>query len=103
LGESLPYRQHIVCLDKTSKVDGAIVEWYDNEKDLVLGWIKEVIDNDCDIITGYNIFYFDEAYIKDRCEQHLGLMYEISRISKLKKYECNFRDFKLASSALGEK
>ena len=102
LGESLPYRQHIVCLDETSKVDGAIVEWYDNEKDLVLGWIKEVIDNDCDIITGYNIFYFDEPYIHDRCEQHLGLMYEISRISKLKKYECNFRDFKLASSAMGE-
>ena len=43
LGESLPYRQHIVCLDKTDKVENAIVEWYDNEKDLVKAWIKEVI------------------------------------------------------------
>ena len=60
LGESLPYRQHIVCLDDTADVEGAIVEWYDNERDMVHAWIKEVIKNDCDILTGYNIFYFDE-------------------------------------------
>jgi len=102
LGESLPYRQHIVCLNETDKVEGAIVEWYDNEKDLVKAWLKEIIKNDCDIITGYNIFYFDEAYIHDRCEQHLNLMFEISRFSKLKNHNCNYKDFTLASSALGE-
>ena len=102
LGESLPYRQHIVCLEETAKVEGAIVEWYDNERDLVKAWIKEVIKNDCDIITGYNIFYFDESYIHDRCEEHLNLMFEISRFSKLKNHDCRYRDFTLASSALGE-
>ena len=102
LGQSLPYRQHIVCLNQTDKIDNIIVESYDNERDLVLAWINEVIKQDCDILTGYNIFYFDEAYIKDRCEEHLNLMYEISRMSKLKNHNCNFKDFKLASSALGE-
>ena len=102
LGESKPFRQHIVCLDKTDPVKDVDTEWYDNERDLVLAWKKEVIRSDCDIITGYNIFFFDEKYVYDRCELHLGIKTEMSLISKLKNYECRFRDFKLASSALGE-
>jgi DNA polymerase elongation subunit (family B) len=102
IGQSDPYRQHIVCLGKTSDIDGAIVESYETEKDLIKGWIREVINSDCDIITGYNIFYFDEAYIYDRCRKILNMENEIKLISKFKDRECNFRDFKLASSAMGE-
>lgn len=102
LGESIPYRQHIVCLEKTDPVDGVVTEWYDNERDLILAWKKEIIRSDCDIITGYNIFFFDEKYVFDRCDLHLGIKFEMSLLSKLKNRECNFRDFKLASSAMGE-
>ena len=102
LGESVPYRQHIVCLGKTDNVDGAVTESYDDERDLVLAWKKELIKSDCDIITGYNIFFFDEKYVYDRCDLHLNLKFEMSRISKLKEKGCRFRDFKLASSAMGE-
>jgi DNA polymerase elongation subunit (family B) len=101
LGESTPYRQHIVCLNKTSDIDGIIVESFDTEKKMIQGWIDEIIRSDCDIITGYNIFFFDEAYIYERCE-YLKILHLINKISKLKQYECKFRDFKLASSALGE-
>ena len=102
LGQSVPYRQHIVCLEKTDPVDDAVTEWYDDERDLILAWKKEIIRSDCDIITGYNIFFFDEKYVYDRCCEHLGIKYEMSMLSKLKNFECNFRDFKLASSAMGE-
>ena len=102
LGESLPYRQHIVCLNSTDPVENCVTESYDNERDLVLAWKNEIIKSDCDIITGYNIFFFDEKYIYDRAELHLNLKYELSLISKLKDFECKFRDFKLASSSLGE-
>ena len=102
LGQSIPYRQHIVCLKKTSPVEGAIVESYGTEEEMILAWKKEIIDNDCDIITGYNIFWFDEAYIYDRCQEHLDLEFDMSYISKLKDKQCRFRDFKLASSAMGE-
>ena len=27
-----------------------------SEKELIKGWIKEINNSDCDIITGYNIF-----------------------------------------------
>ena len=102
LGETIPYRQHIVCLNETSNIDGVIVESYKDEYDVIKAWIDEVRRSDCDIITGYNIFFFDEAYIYERCVEHLNLLHEISKISKLKNFNCKFRDFKLASSALGE-
>ena len=102
LGESVPFRQHIVCLDETSNVNGIVVEWYDNERDLIKGWKDEIIRSDCDILTGYNIFYFDEKYIYDRCVDLLNLKYEINNLSKFKEYQCQFREFKLASAALGE-
>ena len=60
VGESTPYRQHIVCLNKTDPVENCVTESYDNERDLVLAWKKEIIKSDCDIITGYNIFFFVE-------------------------------------------
>jgi DNA polymerase delta subunit 1 len=102
LNESVPYRQHIVCLKETDDVNGSIVEWYDNEREMVQAWIKEVINNDCDIITGWNIFGFDEGYIYDRCVEHLDLENEILKISKLKNFKCQFRDFKLESAAFGQ-
>ena len=101
LGCSTPYRQHIVCLKETSMLDNIIVESYNTESEMIVGWAKEIINSDCDIMTGYNIFFFDEPYIYDRA-QKLGIMHEMIKISKLKNYECKFRDFKLASSALGE-
>ena len=102
LNESIPYRQHIVCLRETDPVEGSIVEWYEDEREMLKAWINEVITQDCDIITGYNIFGFDEGYIYDRCKEHLKLEEEILLISKLKKYKCEFRDFKLESAAFGQ-
>ena len=102
IGQSSPYRQHIVCLGKTADLDDIIVESYDTERDLVKGWIKEIKNSDCDIITGYNTHYFDDAYIYDRCNKILNLKNEILMLSKFKDKTFEFRDFKLASAALGE-
>ena len=103
LGQSEPYRQYIACLNKTLPFDDKTdLKWFDNETDLILDFKNELINSDCDIITGYNIFYFDEKYIYDRCEQVLNIKEDMAFISKLKKKFCNFKEMKLASSALGE-
>ena len=103
LGQSEPYRQYIGCLDETVPFDNTtILKWFDNETDLVLDFKDELIKSDCDIITGYNIFYFDEKYIYDRADQILEIKDEMALISKLKKKYCKFKEMKLASSALGE-
>jgi DNA polymerase elongation subunit (family B) len=102
LGQSKPYRKWIVCLDKTDPIQNCEVCSVTTESDLISAWIIEIIKQDCDIITGYNIFGFDEKYIYDRCDKILNMKYEVSMISKLKNYECKFKEVKLASSALGE-
>lgn len=102
LGESVPFRQHIVCLKETDKLDNIIVESYKREEELIKAWIEEIRNSDCDIITGYNIFYFDEKYIYDRCKEILYMDDEDMNFSKLKNYSANFKEMTLASSALGE-
>jgi len=102
LGQSVPYKKWIACLDKTDEINSIEVISCDSESDLIDEFITEILKSDCDIITGYNIFYFDEKYIYDRCDKILNMKEAISRISKLKNKECNFREIKLASSALGE-
>jgi len=103
LGQSEPYRQYIACLDKTEPFDEkTVLKSFEDEAELLLDFKQELIDSDCDIITGYNIFYFDEKYIYDRADQILGIKEDLAFMSKLKKKFCNFKEMKLASSALGE-
>jgi len=99
LGESIPYKQTVLCLKETNNLSNINVVCYNSETELLYGFLKEITDNDCDIITGYNIFFFDEKYIYDRCKEVLNI--DISFLSKLKDYKCPFIEFKLASSALG--
>jgi DNA polymerase elongation subunit (family B) len=102
LGESKPYRQYIACLHTTSDIDGVIVETCDDEKELLYAFLNEINENDCDIMTGYNIFYFDEKYIYDRSKYILNIDNNMAYMSKLINYKCEFKEMKLASSALGE-
>ena len=102
IGKSEPYRQYIACLNDTSPLDGIIVESCKTEKELMLKFLDEINNNDADIITGYNIFFFDEKYMFDRCREVLKIETDMAFMSKLKNYKCNFKEMKLASSALGE-
>ena len=102
IGKSVPYRQYIACLNQTAPVENVIVESCETEQDLMLKFLDEINENDCDIITGYNIFFFDEKYMYDRCKEVLKIDSEMAYMSKLKNHRCNFKDTKLASSALGE-
>ena len=102
LGQSIPYRKWIACLKKTDSIQDIDLVSFENEDELIDAFIAEIIKYDCDIITGYNIFGFDEKYIYDRCEKILNMKSEMAFISKLKDRYCNFKEMKLSSSALGE-
>ena len=102
IGQSVPYRQYIGCLNDTASVENTIVESCETERELMLKFLEEINNNDCDIITGYNTFFFDEKYLYDRCKEILGIELEMAYMSKLKNFKCNFKEMKLASSALGE-
>jgi DNA polymerase elongation subunit (family B) len=64
--------QYIGCLKETLPFDDKTdLRCFESESELILDFKRELIENDCDIITGYNMFYFDEKYIWDRCVEIL--------------------------------
>ena len=102
LGQSTPYRQYIACLKKTNNIDDIVVESYETEQELMLAFLKELNTYDCDIITGYNTFVFDEKYMYDRCKLILGIDSNMSYMSKLRNYKCQFKDSVQKTKAFGD-
>ena len=94
------YFKHIITLGSCAPIEGAIVESYETEREVILAWQKLVIKMDPDIITGWNIYGFDNKYIHDRTK-YLGIDNEFGKFSRLKQ-QCEYIDTQLSSSALGD-
>lgn len=78
-----------------------IVECYDTEEEVLLAWQKLVVQEDPDIVVGYNTFGFDYKYLYDRAEQ-LGILEEFSRLGRLKGVSQELIEKKLQSAGLGD-
>jgi len=77
-GENDCYEKYLLALHETADIEGCIVKWYNTEEELLLGFTNMLREINPDIITGYNIFGFDWAYIKGRVEK-LKSMIEIKK------------------------
>ena len=100
-GETGFLLKHIITLGSCSPIEGAIVESYDTEKEVLLAWTKLIQRLDPDILYGYNIFGFDFKYMYDRAKL-LDCHYKFSQLSKVKDLECKLQTKRLSSSALGD-
>lgn len=95
------YKKNIITLKSCASIEGTEVESYETEKEVLEAWQKLIEREDPDIITGYNIFYFDEKYMYDRAQ--MFNCYETSgKLSKLVNKVCEWNESKLSSSALGD-
>ncbi len=92
--------KHIICLGETSKIEGAIVESYETEAEVLLAWTKFIQKLDPDILTGYNIYGFDFRYLYERAK-HLKIEEKFSLLGRLKGEKSVLYEKKLSSSALG--
>lgn len=92
--------KHIICLKQTDPIQGAIVESYETEEEVLLAWTKLIQKIDPDIITGYNIYGFDFRYLYQRAEL-LGITDKFCRLGRLKGEKSELYEKKLSSSALG--
>ena len=95
------YYKHIITLGSCDKINGVDVESYEKEEDVLLAWRDLLIREDPDIITGYNIFGFDEQYIYDRSKL-FRIENEFGVLSRIKDKLSQFKELKLSSSALGD-
>lgn len=93
--------KHIITLNGCSPIENAIVESYDNEKDVIMAWTKFIRKLDPDVILGYNIFGFDIKYMYERAEE-LNTEEEFSKLSREKNLVSKLEEKQLSSSALGD-
>lgn len=94
----------MITLKDCLPIDDVDVESYQTEKNVILAWAKFIQRLDPDIITGYNIWGFDEKYLYDRAKnggyESLLLKMLSRNINNPAKY--NEEGQKLSSSALGD-
>ena len=86
------------CCDK---VDGIIIEEYDSEKELIIGWVKFIIKTDPDILIQYNGYNFDWKYIYER-SRVLGIEYILENLSRIESKPAHIHEDQLNTSAYGD-
>jgi DNA polymerase elongation subunit (family B) len=116
-GDDECFLHHILTLKKPEEIkkeevdaENLIVEYFDDEKKMIIAWGKFIEKLDPDIITGYNIWGFDMAYLYDRAKLgNGGETFDYSevfleRLSRNKEEYAiaKYREQGLSSSALGD-
>ena len=92
--------KYILTLKNCDEIEDVIVRSFDKEIDLLLEFQKIIQEEDPDILTGYNIYGFDEKYINGRVKllriSEFGFLSRIGDRTQFKE------DVKLSSAALGD-
>ena len=65
--------QHLFVFPDCAPCPGIAVHAFPSEREMILGWFEWMIQRNPDILLGYNVFGFDEAYVWHRAEE-LGLV-----------------------------
>lgn len=99
-GESECFYKNIITLKTCTGIEGADVEQYEDERDVLLAWTRLLKRLQPDILTGYNIFGFDFKYIYERYET-IYCPSAFLQMSKLKNFQCELKTKNLSSSAYG--
>ena len=85
--DSMPYMNHCIALNTCDPVNGAIIESYSTEKDVLLAWRNLILREDPDIIIGYNIFGFDYKFMFDRAKEN-HIVHDFLQLSRIQKEIC---------------
>ena len=86
MGEVEPYLNHCVVLNScedTKDVKKSVIESYNTEQEMLMGWRNIIQKEDPDIIIGYNIFGFDYKFMHERAEE-LNILNDFMKLSRNK-------------------
>lgn len=104
-GETACCFRHVVTLGSCDEVDPHThTVAVSSERDLLLEWAAMIARMDPDMLTGYNVFGFDFAYLASRAAE-LGRSTErafYARLSRIANVPARAEEKNLSSSALGE-
>nr|QBK88920.1 MAG: DNA polymerase family B elongation subunit [Mimivirus LCMiAC02] len=95
------YYKHIITLGTCDPIEGAVVESYETEKEVLLAWPRLIQRMNPDIVTGYNTFGFDYRYLEAR-SQKLGCNSNFTKLGRILHTRSPFIKKDLSSAALGK-
>lgn len=98
--------RHLFVFPDCAPIPGIEVHAYSTEKEMILGWFEWMIQRNPDILIGYNVFGFDEAYLWHRAEEldmitSNSPIHEFTRLFELSS-EMKLEEKFLSSSAMGD-
>ncbi len=100
-GDDKPYLNHCIARDTCNPVNGAVIESYKTEKEVLLAWTKLIQKEDPDIVIGYNIFGFDYQFMFARAKE-LGCERSFVQLSRNKREVCLTKNWKTGKEGLEE-
>ena len=68
-GEEVPYLNHCMVVGSCDSVEGAVIETFATERDMIIAWTLLIQHENPDIIIGYNIFGFDFEFLFRRAQE----------------------------------
>ena len=80
------YKNHCLVLndcDKISNIDNVEIDECNSEKELLIKWRNLILEEDPDIIIGYNIFGFDYEFLFRRAYENRCVT-EFLKLSRIK-------------------
>lgn len=98
--------RHLFVFPDCAPCEGITIHAYKTEKAMILAWFEWMVQQNPDILLGYNIFGFDESYLWHRAEE-LNLITSTSPIHQFTRLfvlssEMKLEEKFLSSSALGD-
>jgi DNA polymerase elongation subunit (family B) len=105
----LPFERHLFVFPDCAAINGIEVHSFKDEKGMIEGWFKWLVEVNPDNLMGYNVFGFDEKYLWKRaevlgCVDEGDAMAEVHGLSRLVDTGglVKLEEKRLSSSALGD-
>ena len=73
------YLKHAVTLKQSLPLEGAVVESYEDEREVIAAWLRLLAREQPDVIYGYNTDQFDWRYLFELA-QRLGVPFAVGRL-----------------------
>ena len=78
-----------------------VIQYYENEREVLLAWKELVQKNDPDVVIGYNVFGFDYKFLYERATE-LNCAEDFCQLGRLNGCIEQFYEQKLSSAGLGD-
>jgi DNA polymerase delta subunit 1 len=73
------YLKHVVTLKQSRPLEGAVVESYEDEREVIAAWLRLLAREQPDVIYGYNTDQFDWRYLF-KLAQRLGVPFAVGQL-----------------------